>query len=371
VPDGLLNGHDIAVHGADVWIVDAAVPARLLRYAAAGRTSGNAGPSGSFVLHPDNVSPTGVVTDGLTLWVTDDVRDEVFVYTMAGGLVGRWVLDPRNQAASGVTRDPTGASQDLWVVDREDAWVYRYAGASGVRLGALAATDLFLLSPLNSRPEGIADPPTAVSAVSPAAGAKAPAVPTALVTDAARASVTPPAARAITFVIVNGPPAEVLAASGPTVMAAAVIPSAAAAVAARSNSATGSAVTGGRRGAANSPLPPTDQLPAEWQAPVSPAVAPVADAQDRDEAVDPGWLDAAPRHRASGVGLAAPAWLEEFTERDAAPGQSEEQCPTQASALALALALVGLWGTRSDEGESRKRRPLSERDCSAGGKPRR
>jgi hypothetical protein len=70
------------------------------------------------------------VTDGGLLWVTDDAADAVFVYDTAGTLLGRWRLDAGNADASGITKHPTGASDDLWVVDRQDRLVYHYAGAT-------------------------------------------------------------------------------------------------------------------------------------------------------------------------------------------------------------------------------------------------
>ncbi len=156
---GLQDPQDITTDGMDVWVVDAGLR-QVVRYAgAAALSSGTVSPAGAFALHADNAHPTGVVTDGQTLWVTDDVRDEVFVYSPAGTLLGRWALDPQNGDASGITRDPTGASGDLWVADRADARVYRYAGAAAVRSGALTAADSFALSAADAHPEGIADPP--------------------------------------------------------------------------------------------------------------------------------------------------------------------------------------------------------------------
>src|SRR5262249_36649766 len=51
---------------------------------------------------------------------------------------------------------------DFWVVDRADALVYHYAGATIRRDGSQLATDTFALADADHHPEGIADPPGGV-----------------------------------------------------------------------------------------------------------------------------------------------------------------------------------------------------------------
>lgn len=46
---------------------------------------------------------------------------------MAGWL-GKWKIDSRNDEPTGITIDPNGGN-DLWIVDRKDDKVYRYADA--------------------------------------------------------------------------------------------------------------------------------------------------------------------------------------------------------------------------------------------------
>jgi hypothetical protein len=157
--EGLTAPADVAVDGPDVWVVDVGA-GRVVRYSGAARlVNGAESPAESFGLHADNASPTGVVTDGLRVWVTDDGRDEVFVYGTEGALIGRWGLDGANADASAATRDPTGASADLWVADRVDGRVFRYDGGTGWWEGTKTAADSFTLAAGNTRPEGIADPP--------------------------------------------------------------------------------------------------------------------------------------------------------------------------------------------------------------------
>ncbi|HEY8504511.1 MAG TPA: SdrD B-like domain-containing protein, partial [Gemmataceae bacterium] len=155
---GLTDPQGVTTEGTDIWLIDAG-SLRVYRYAgAAALTGGSAAAAGSFALHADNERPSDLVTDGTKIWVTDSGSDEVFVYTLAGALVGRWGLDPLNGNASGVTIDPAGGT-DLWVVDRQDLVVYRYATGRTQTSGALAATATFPLAAGQRRPEGIADPP--------------------------------------------------------------------------------------------------------------------------------------------------------------------------------------------------------------------
>jgi uncharacterized delta-60 repeat protein len=149
----------IATDGADVWVVDASTD-RVYRYAEAGlQVSGLAIATSSFALYAGNLSPSDLTTtDGSRLWVTDDQSDSVYVYSPAGVLLGSWQLDAANADASGITGTPGGGGSDLWVVDRVDGVVYRYADATGWTAGAQSATDSFALSASNSLPEGIADP---------------------------------------------------------------------------------------------------------------------------------------------------------------------------------------------------------------------
>ncbi len=156
---GLSSPPDITTDGTDVWVVDAG-PRQVLRYVgAASQRSGVARAATTFALHADNTAPSGLVTDGQILWVTDEGRDEVFVYDTVGAFLGRWRLDARNADASGITRDPTGASSDLWIVDRADRVVYTYTGGSAWRDGNRTASSTFALAAGNTQPEGIADPP--------------------------------------------------------------------------------------------------------------------------------------------------------------------------------------------------------------------
>jgi hypothetical protein len=148
----------ISVSGSDLWLVDRATN-RVLRYAnGAGLRSGTATATTSFALAVGNTSPSDLVTDGSTIWVTDDASASVFVYDVTGTLLGSWKLDADNTAPSGITLNPTGGT-DLWVVDRTARKVFDYTTGTTARSGQLTAAGTFNLGAGVTDPEGIADPP--------------------------------------------------------------------------------------------------------------------------------------------------------------------------------------------------------------------
>ena len=155
---------DITVCGSDVWIVDAKSD-KVFRYtAAASRLSGSQNAASSFSLNRSDTNPKGIVTDGTSLWVVDDgTTDKVFKYTLSGSLVGSWTISTSGATSpTGLTIDPTGASQDIWIVDSGTDKVYQYANARGKTSGSQSAAATFALAAGNTNPQGIADPPAPV-----------------------------------------------------------------------------------------------------------------------------------------------------------------------------------------------------------------
>ena len=155
----------IATDGTNIWIVDSRA-ARVYYYAnAASLTSGTA-TAASFVLSSGNSNPKdlvfGVTNNIRYLWVVNDAAtDTVFRYALgANGLVSgsstSWALNPANSLPTGITVDPSNATQDIWVVDSGTDRVYKYANG---RNGAAALTSSFALAVGNTNPQGIADPP--------------------------------------------------------------------------------------------------------------------------------------------------------------------------------------------------------------------
>ncbi len=152
----------IATNGTDVWIVDARQD-RVYRYTnAASRLSGSQSAVSSFALNSGNRSPKDIVTDGTHLWVIEDSStDKVFKYTVAGSLVGSWTISGGGNSPTGLTIDPSGASQSIWIVDSATDRVYEYTNSRSRDSGSQAAAVSFALAVGNTNPQGIADPPVA------------------------------------------------------------------------------------------------------------------------------------------------------------------------------------------------------------------
>ena len=102
-----------------------------------------------------------MVTDGTSLWVVNDsTTDKVFKYTLSGSLVGSWTISTSGATSpTGLTIDPTGASQAIWIVDSGTDKVYQYANARSLTSGYQSAAATFALAAGNTNPQGIADPP--------------------------------------------------------------------------------------------------------------------------------------------------------------------------------------------------------------------
>ena len=162
------NPQGIATYGKDIWIVDAGT-LKVHQYVELARNHSFFGvgvPALSFSLAAANANPTGITTDGNYLWVVDDPPElpgndpveKVFVYTLAGDLDGSWEIDVNNDNPTGITRSLTDSSI-MWIVDREDRKIYKYAGAKAWRDGVRSATPnpLSLVS-ANTNAVGIADP---------------------------------------------------------------------------------------------------------------------------------------------------------------------------------------------------------------------
>lgn len=165
----------IATNGTDLWIVDKGND-RVYYYAgAASRLTGSATATSSFALGSGNTTPEGITTNGTTLWVVNSATtDKVFVYTTAGALQGSWTIG--NTTPTGLTIDPSGTSQSLWIVDSGTDRVYEYTNARSRISGSQAAATSFALAAGNTSPQDIADPRTFLTATT-AAASSAPFIP--------------------------------------------------------------------------------------------------------------------------------------------------------------------------------------------------
>ncbi|MEZ6062951.1 MAG: Ig-like domain-containing protein [Planctomycetaceae bacterium] len=158
---GPMRVDGIATDDTDIWILDRRLD-MVFHYAnAASLRSGEMEPTDSFALHVNNRNGTGITTDGTNIWVVNDIpgKDKVYKYDMEGKYVTRWNIDPVNSQPTGITIDPTGASNDIWIVDSLTDSVYQY-NRGAARVGGNATADaVFALAPGNTNPQGIADPP--------------------------------------------------------------------------------------------------------------------------------------------------------------------------------------------------------------------
>ena len=152
----------IAVAGSDVWISDSNTDRAYLYAGAASRLSGSITATKSFVLGAGNTNPQDIATDGTTVWVIHSgTPDTIFVYRASdGAALGNWTIDPANTTPTGLTLDPTGASNSLWTVDSGADRVYEYADARSRLSGSQAASVSFALNTAggNTNAQGIADP---------------------------------------------------------------------------------------------------------------------------------------------------------------------------------------------------------------------
>jgi hypothetical protein len=162
---GAGQAEGITTDGVNIWIVDAQDD-QLLYYAnGALLTSGTQQPTNTYPLAAVNDNPTGIATDGTYIFINDDDKrnqDNIWRYTIAGVFQGGFDLPAFNTKAVGITLDPTGVSDSIWVVDSGTDQVYEYQGIYGSDFNApLTLMATFNLASGNSNPTDIADPPVA------------------------------------------------------------------------------------------------------------------------------------------------------------------------------------------------------------------
>lgn len=150
----------IATDDTDIWILDRKLDTVFHFANAAALRAGEFAATDSFGLHANNKNGKGITTDGTHLWVVNDVsgKDKVYKYTIDGTYLGRWNIDPVNSKPTGITIDPTGATDDVWIVDNLTDSVYQYNGGAARVTGSAVSDAVFTLDPTNTNPQGIADP---------------------------------------------------------------------------------------------------------------------------------------------------------------------------------------------------------------------
>ncbi len=156
----------ITLDGGDLWMADRG--RKIYWYEnAASNAAGTDSPEKVFTPSMSG-NLKGIVTDGTYLWaVTEGGTDYVYRFEIVRdgsgnptGLSasGVWQLATANAKPTGITLDPTGQSDSLWVVDESSDTVYEYGGARTLTTGTGTVTATFKLAAGNTSPQGIADP---------------------------------------------------------------------------------------------------------------------------------------------------------------------------------------------------------------------
>lgn len=153
-----VNG--IATDGTDVWILDHKLDTVFHYAGAAASLTGDIEATDSFALHTNNKNGRGITTDGANIWVVNNTskKDKVYKYDIDGNYIGRWNIDAANASPTGITIDPSGASDAVWIVDNASLSVYQYDGGTTRTSGSALADATFYLDAMNINPQGIADP---------------------------------------------------------------------------------------------------------------------------------------------------------------------------------------------------------------------
>jgi sugar lactone lactonase YvrE len=198
-----LNG--IATDGTNIWLLDATSNKVFEYVGAAGRLSGSQSAAGSFKVTRGDPGPANIVTDGKSMWVVDNSNGKVFKYTVAGKLLGSWTIDPANIDPTGITINPNNVS-DVWIVDGITRQVYQYVGAAGRTSGSQNAAASFALAAGVTFPVGIADPPPAGAALTPAVPSVGPGQPSVVPFNAAVAGAASAANRHALFAMLGRAP---------------------------------------------------------------------------------------------------------------------------------------------------------------------
>ena len=160
VAEGPSRVDGIATDDTDIWILDRKLDTVFHYAGAAASRAGTLAATDSFLLHKNNKNGKGITSDGTHIWIVNDVggKDKVYKYTVDGVYQGRWNIDPVNAKPTGITIDPTGASDAIWIVDNASDSVYQYNGGTTRIKGSAVSDAVFALAETNTNPQGIADP---------------------------------------------------------------------------------------------------------------------------------------------------------------------------------------------------------------------
>jgi hypothetical protein len=130
------------------YVVNDGSPDKTFEYTAAGASVEN------YAINGGNTAPRGAVSTaaGNTVWVVD-ANKNVYVYNIAGGLLGSWSAGgmASNATVEGIATNGT----DVWIVDARQDRVYRYTNAATLRSGTQTAASNFALNSGNLGPKDV------------------------------------------------------------------------------------------------------------------------------------------------------------------------------------------------------------------------
>ena len=130
------------------YVVNDATGDRTYEYTAAGNSNED------YALNNGNTAPRGAASTavGDKVWVVD-ANKKVYVYNPGGGLLGSWTAGSLagNATVEGITTNGT----DIWIVDSEQAKVFRYTGAASRLSGSQNAASSFSLNSSNTTPKDV------------------------------------------------------------------------------------------------------------------------------------------------------------------------------------------------------------------------
>ena len=147
----------ITTYGATMWVADF-TDNKLYAYNVTTKARDT---SEEFATHADNDTPSGIWTDGTTLWVANnssvDTEDRLYAYTVATG--ARDASKDFFTLDSADNNDPSGIWSDgvtMWVADWRQVKIFAYDMATKARDGTKDFNTISMIgSAANSRPYGI------------------------------------------------------------------------------------------------------------------------------------------------------------------------------------------------------------------------
>ena len=143
-------------NGTTMWVADSA-DGKVYAYALSDgtRQDGAGGTTDlELDLHSDNGSPSGIWSNGLNIWVADSADDKLYAYSLSGRTRKAHLdfdLHADNANPAGIWSD----GLNIWVADSADGKLYAYKSTGGSDFGTRDSARDFTLTPNNDGPRGL------------------------------------------------------------------------------------------------------------------------------------------------------------------------------------------------------------------------